>query len=62
MTPETGRLRWRKSSRSGGTNGNCVELAHTLTAMRDSKNTNGPALAGDVSDLLRAIREGRLEL
>lgn len=38
---------WRKSSRSGGNGGNCVEVA-TLPdggrAIRDSKDPNGPAL------------------
>jgi hypothetical protein len=61
MTPQTGRVRWRKSSRSGGTNGNCVELAHTLRAVRDSKHPDGPALAGDVADMLAAIRAGHLD-
>ena len=61
MTPQTGRVRWRKSSRSGGTNGNCVELAHTLRAVRDSRNPDGPELAGDVAGLLTAIRAGRLD-
>lgn len=41
--------RWRKSSRSGGDGGgndNCVELAYvdTVTAVRDSKNPDGPRL------------------
>ncbi|MCM3882224.1 DUF397 domain-containing protein [Frankia sp. R82] len=40
-------LNWRKSSYSGGTGGNCVEVA-TLPdggrAVRDSKNPDGPAL------------------
>jgi hypothetical protein len=41
--------KWRKSSFSGGTGGgndNCVEVAvtDTATALRDSKNTTGPAL------------------
>jgi hypothetical protein len=41
--------RWRKSSFSSGTGGgndNCVEVAliGTATALRDSKNTTGPAL------------------
>jgi hypothetical protein len=38
---------WRKSSWSGGDNGNCVEVASNLpgvTAVRDSKNPTGPAL------------------
>lgn len=36
-----GELIWRKSSRSGATNGDCVEVARpgeTRTAVRDSKN------------------------
>jgi hypothetical protein len=39
--------RWRKSSRSGGANNGCVEIAHLTTgavAMRDSKNPNGPVM------------------
>lgn len=39
---------WRKSSYSGGTNDNCVEVAGNLpgvVAVRDSKNPSGPALA-----------------
>ncbi|WUH99768.1 DUF397 domain-containing protein [Spirillospora sp. NBC_00431] len=37
---------WRKSSHSGGTGGECVELASApgLIAIRDSKNPNGPKL------------------
>lgn len=37
---------WRKSSFSGGGDGNCVEVAHTPTtvAIRDSKNPAGPCL------------------
>jgi hypothetical protein len=31
-------MRWRKSSYSGGEGGQCVELAGTLDAIRDSKN------------------------
>ncbi|MGC9667469.1 DUF397 domain-containing protein [Planosporangium sp. 12N6] len=39
--------RWRKSSRSGGNGGDCVEVADNLpgvVAVRDSKNPAGPAL------------------
>lgn len=38
---------WRKSSRSGGNGGNCVEVADNLTeavGVRDSKDKAGPAL------------------
>ncbi len=41
-------LTWRKSSYSGGTGGNCVEVA-TLPdggrAVRDSKQPDGPVLS-----------------
>ncbi|MEU7934483.1 DUF397 domain-containing protein [Micromonospora echinofusca] len=40
--------RWRKSSRSSGNGGNCVEVADNLpgvVAVRDSKGPAGPALA-----------------
>jgi predicted secreted Zn-dependent protease len=38
---------WRKSTRSGGNDGSCVEVAFLpeLVAVRDSKNPTGPALA-----------------
>ncbi|MEW2384807.1 DUF397 domain-containing protein [Micromonospora sp. NPDC047707] len=39
--------RWRKSSRSSGNGGNCVEVADNLpgvVAVRDSKDPAGPAL------------------
>ncbi|MFI9642661.1 DUF397 domain-containing protein [Micromonospora sp. NPDC051925] len=39
--------RWRKSTRSSGNGGNCVEVADNLpevVAVRDSKNPHGPAL------------------
>ncbi|WP_371783793.1 DUF397 domain-containing protein [Streptosporangium subroseum] len=38
---------WRKSSRSNGNGGECVEVAANLpgiVALRDSKDPNGPAL------------------
>ncbi|SEC87755.1 protein of unknown function [Streptomyces misionensis] len=37
---------WFKSSYSGGTNDDCVEIAsgHTTVPVRDSKNRTGPAL------------------
>lgn len=39
---------WRKSTRSGGSGGNCVEVADNLpgvVGVRDSKDLTGPALA-----------------
>ncbi|MEV5408181.1 DUF397 domain-containing protein [Thermopolyspora sp. NPDC052614] len=37
---------WRKSSRSSGNGGQCVEVAHLpgVVALRDSKNPDGPKL------------------
>ncbi|GAA3738989.1 hypothetical protein GCM10022225_22520 [Plantactinospora mayteni] len=43
----TGAL-WRKSTRSGGNGGACVEVADNLSevvAVRDSKDPTGPVLA-----------------
>ena len=40
--------RWRKSSYSGTTGGNCVEVSQNLpgaVAVRDSKDPDGPKLA-----------------
>ena len=47
---------WRKSSRSGGTN--CVEVASMapITAVRDSKNPDGPVLAFPVSSWTTFLR------
>ncbi|MFF5178241.1 DUF397 domain-containing protein [Micromonospora sp. NPDC000316] len=39
--------RWRKSTRSGASGGNCVEVASNIpgvVAVRDSKDVTGPAL------------------
>ena len=41
---------WTKSTYSGGTGGNCVEIARNLpgvVAVRDSKDPEGPALVLD---------------
>ncbi|RKN39978.1 DUF397 domain-containing protein [Micromonospora endolithica] len=38
---------WRKSTRSGGSGGNCVEVADNLrgvVGVRDSKDKTGPVL------------------
>ena len=52
-------LRFKKAAASGGQS-NCVEIAHTLRHLRDSKAAAGPVLEGDVRALLRAVRYGRL--
>ncbi|MCM0673869.1 DUF397 domain-containing protein [Micromonospora phytophila] len=46
MTDLTGAI-WRKSTRSGGNGGNCVEVATNLpgiVTVRDSKGASGPVL------------------
>ncbi|MCN0179377.1 DUF397 domain-containing protein [Salinispora arenicola] len=40
--------RWRKSTKSGGNGGNCLEVADNLSGVvgvRDSKDPHGPTLA-----------------
>ncbi|WP_091659185.1 DUF397 domain-containing protein [Micromonospora auratinigra] len=49
MTDLTGAI-WRKSTRSGGNGGECVEVAINLAgvvAVRDSKDPAGPVLTFD---------------
>ncbi|GHH69639.1 hypothetical protein GCM10017673_20400 [Streptosporangium violaceochromogenes] len=56
--------RWRKSSRSNGNGGECVEVAVNLpgvVAVRDSKNPEGPALLFPPqvwADFLTRIKSG----
>jgi hypothetical protein len=56
--------RWRKSGRSGGEGGNCVELGRdelpSPTLVRDSKNPAGPVLTGDVAALVAAVKSGTI--
>ena len=59
MTTSREALRWRKSSLSGQDT-ECVELAHTGNAVRDSKNPTGPTLTVGTPQLLSAIKSGRL--
>jgi hypothetical protein len=51
---------WRKARQSVNSQ-NCVELRDTLDAVRDSKNTAGPILRGDMLALVRAVRAGHLD-
>lgn len=56
-------LIWRKSSRSGGNGGNCVEVADLPdgTAVRDSKDPTGPVLKASPAQwgaFTTAIRRG----
>ena len=47
MNTDLRRAEWRKSSFSGGSGGNCVEVANNLPgiiAVRDSKDPDGPVL------------------
>lgn len=54
MLPDLSTAVWRKSSRSGGEGGNCVELT-VLGAVRDSKNPS-VAIAADVQALIDAAK------
>jgi hypothetical protein len=53
------RSEWRKSSHSGGNNGDCVELIGSLDRLRDSKNPVS-SLGVDVRPLVVALKAGRL--
>jgi uncharacterized protein DUF397 len=57
---------WTKASHSGGTGGNCVEVARLpgVVAVRDSKNL-GPALVlppAAFEAMMAAIRAGQLDV
>jgi hypothetical protein len=59
---------WRKSSRSGGNGGNCVEVARNLpgvVAVRDSKDPDGPVLtftAAEWEAFTAGVRDGEFDL
>ncbi|WP_329424375.1 DUF397 domain-containing protein [Streptosporangium sp. NBC_01495] len=58
---------WKKSSLSGESGGNCVEVAGNLPgaiAVRDSKNPTGPALVlsrGEWGAFLTAVKSGHFD-
>ncbi|GGP83140.1 hypothetical protein GCM10010185_66370 [Saccharothrix coeruleofusca] len=63
MTPALEPPRWSKSSRSNANGGDCVEVANTLDALRDSKNPDGPVLTWTPAALaafFADVRSGRL--
>ncbi|GHI07558.1 hypothetical protein AQI88_24935 [Streptomyces cellostaticus] len=56
---------WYKSSYSGGTNDECLEIAcgHAVVPVRDSKNTTGPALVFSTdgwTSFVTAVKDGNL--
>jgi hypothetical protein len=59
---------WRKSSYSGSTGGNCVEVARNLpgvVAVRDSKDAQGGALVLTLQEwaaFLAGARDGEFDL
>lgn len=60
------RAEWRKSSRSGGNGGNCVEVgfAPAVIGVRDTKDRDGGMLAVTFDrwrDFLDAVKNGRLD-
>jgi uncharacterized protein DUF397 len=66
MIPDLDGAVWRKSSRSAGNGGNCVEVAVVagFGAVRDSKNASGPVLAfgrQELNGLLVAVKAGRFD-
>ncbi|PWW51973.1 DUF397 domain-containing protein [Actinokineospora spheciospongiae] len=53
-------LRFKKSQFSGGQS-NCVEVAHTLAHLRDSKQGPGAVLLpGDAAALIAFVKAGRI--
>jgi hypothetical protein len=59
---------WRKSSRSGDSGGQCVEVAANLpgvVAVRDSKNPDGPKLVftpSEWKEFLGGVKTGEFDL
>ena len=54
-------MTWRSSSYSASS-GNCVQVRRDLSAIRDSKNADGPALAvSAVRTFVRDVKTGRFD-
>lgn len=69
MIPDLSKAAWRKSSYSGGENGNCVEMAlvevasvGTATAVRDSKNPAGAVLVFGQAPMVKFLRSAKAGL
>ena len=64
---ESQTLTWRKSSRSGGNGGDCVEVAFIANggaAVRDSKDPNGPDLrftGPEWAAFVRGVKDGEFD-
>lgn len=61
------KIQWRKSSRSGDTGGDCVEVADLVggVGVRDSKDPDGPKLvlqAAEWRAFARRVKSGGLDL
>lgn len=66
-TTHTKFAQWRKSSHSGGSSGQCVEVADVpeLVGIRDSKNPNAGHLAvprSAFASLVSRVKSGALDL
>ncbi|MBA2947648.1 DUF397 domain-containing protein [Streptomyces himalayensis] len=65
-TRDLSSARWRKSSYSDGTGGNCIEIADNypgILPVRDSKTPEGPALVFPVrgwAAFVGAVKDGSL--
>jgi hypothetical protein len=65
MNVDYSSVRWRKSTRSGGQGGQCVEVAGLVDSViiRDSKDPDGPRLAFTHREMTRfatRIKEGQI--
>ncbi|MGP3999046.1 DUF397 domain-containing protein [Streptomyces sp. 8N706] len=66
MSIDLSTAHWRKSSYSGGSGGDCIEVADGLTGVvpvRDSKDPHGPALvfpANAWTSFVQAVKDGEL--
>jgi hypothetical protein len=53
-------LRFKKARASGGQS-NCIEVAHSLRHVRDSKASGGPVLEADLLALVAAVKDGAFD-